>query len=198
MEAIFKNKDNLLIQKIIEGDSNAEKYLVNTYQGKIAWFIRNKIGFSNDSWKDLVIETLMATIESIKSGKFNPEEGKLGSYIYGIAKNKVSDYNKNKKRYKVKELSETDSINPGEQLEWEEKQQTKERLIILQSLLRKLEPKYKEVIYLRYYKGLSMRRIGGKIKKTEQQVINLHTYALRKIREETKKKKYFSIFFFYT
>ncbi len=196
MEEIFKNKDNILVQKIIEGDSNAEKYLVNNYQGKIAWFVKRKIGVSNDYWKDLVIETLMATLESIKSGKFDPDKGKIGSYIYGIARNKINDYCKNKKQYSVKKLSEVDIINPGEQLKWEEEQQAKERLVVLRSLLTKLKPKYQEVIYLKYYKDLSMKRIGDKIKKTEQQVINLHNYALRKIREESKKKKYFSIFLF--
>jgi RNA polymerase sigma factor (sigma-70 family) len=195
MEKLFQKNEKILIEKIIAGDSAAENYLVSRFQGRITWLIRRKIGLQNDCWKDLVNDTILATLQSLKSGKFNPEKGqKLGSYIHGIANNKIRDFIKERYQFQPSNRLDEDSIISGDQSSVDEAHIEKERLQALRELLKKLKSKYQEVLYFRYYEGLSMKQIGDKLKKTEQQIINLHDYALKIIKKECKKNNFFSIF----
>jgi RNA polymerase sigma-70 factor (ECF subfamily) len=195
VEELFKNNDKILVQKIIDDDVDAKNYLINRYQEKITWFIKKKLAKDRENWKDLVNDTILAVFENIKSGRYDSNKGELGSYIYGIAKNRIREFCKEEQRNKSKESIEEDIKDPTDQENWENKLWSEEQIRILRFLLKKLKPKYQKVLHLRYYEGLSMRKIGEEINKSEQQVINLHDYALKKIRKECEKKNVFSIFF---
>lgn len=183
-----------LVEQILKGNRNAEQELFAGFDKKIIRKVRLSIGLSNPDWKDIVSEIQLAVLESLRHGRFDVQRGSsLGSYIYGITMNKIRDYfkqQKKKKRFAIDsegmEDPSADEIDDFEQ---------KERSYLLRGLLKGLKLKYKEVLYLRYYKEYSISEISQIINLPPRRVSERINYAVKLLKKECDKNKLFSIFF---
>jgi len=182
-----------LIAQILRGNRNAEQELFAGFDRKIIRKVRLSIGMSNADWKDIVSEIQLALLDSLRNGRFDVQRGSsLGSYIYGITMNKVRDYFKQQEKRKListnSEQSDNWSVNEADELE------QKEIHNLLRSLLENLKLKYKEVLYLRYYKEYSISEISQIIGLPPRRVSERIHYAVKLLKKECEKKKLFSIF----
>lgn len=196
MIAFVYISDLKLVEEIQHGDSGAKNYLVHRYQAQIIWLIKKKIGYDHPHQGDLVNDTMIAVLESLQAGNFDPGKGKeLGSYIFGITSHKIATYFREKQKLKHTEPIDNEFVNIIEEKNKELLEQENEQLILIRRIIKRLHPKYQQVFHLRYTEEMSMKEIGEKLGKTEQQIINLHDYALKKIRIGCKKMNLYSIFF---
>ena len=183
-----------LVEKIRTNmDTASEEKLIVRYNTRIIRQVRHKLGASNQDWEDLVSEIKMAVLISLREGKFDVSKGTpLGSYIYGVTINKLKDYFKLYKQQKqtTSDLEPDSLIN----LDIETNLEKKELHDILIKILSSLEIKFQEVLYLRFYEGLSISKISKKIDLPPKRVSERIHYALKLLRKKCKKEKFLSIF----
>ncbi len=189
----MKKEDFEIVRKIKNGDERAERELFERFNTKIIRKVIATIGNSDDRWKDLVSEIHVAILVSLRDGKYDPEKGvPLGSYVYGIVLNKLKDFFKKDKRSR-RIVYETipDSIERAtEDYELEMSEMRKE----LRKQLKALKPKYKQVLYLRYFKQLSISEISEQINIPKRRVSERINYALKLLKKNWKNINFFSIF----
>lgn len=183
-----------LVEQILNGNRHAEQELFAGFDKKISRKVRLSIGMSNADWKDIVSEIQLAVLDSLRSGRFDVQRGSsLGSYIYGITMNKIRDYfkqQKKRKRFAIDaERTEDPSADEIDDLE------QKERSYLLRGLLKGLQLKYKEVLYLRYYKEYSISEISQMINLPPRRVSERINYALRLLKKSARRKNYFQYCF---
>lgn len=155
--------DELLVSKIIEGDQDAFKQLVEMHQDKIYSICLGYIRNEEDA-EDLAQEVFMKVFRSIK--KFNAESA-LSTWVYRIAVNKSLEQlrrNKTNKRFGFlssifgnenafeKQLNHFE--HPGVKLE------NKERANILLKHMEKLPEKQRTVFQLHKVDNMSYQEIS--------------------------------------
>jgi len=177
------------VEKIHNGDALAEAELVRRFYSKIRQTARFKLGFNNSDWEDVAQECYLRVSRLLREGRFNSEKGKLSSFISGVIHKVVQEYRRPQKgRFMLPLFSDPEripkdlkdalaSLNQQMKLEYEE------NVVILNQCLKILAEHHYAVLKLRYYQKLPMRKIGEKINKTEQQVIDLKRFALKKMRD---------------
>jgi RNA polymerase sigma-70 factor (ECF subfamily) len=95
----------------------------------------------------------VGVIEALRKKTFR-EESALGTFIYSITTHKIIDHIRQKKRV-LGGIPEPDyGLDPYLQVEQEE------RVKLIAKLLRKLKPKYTDILYLHYYLDLSRNEIA--------------------------------------
>jgi len=189
---MLETYDKNLVERIQSGETKAETELFKKYSTQIARMVSHKLGVGNTDWRDLAGDIQMVLLISLRQGKFDMNRGaSLGSYIYGITVNIIRDYFKTqKKRPLITESLSERLVGVAEAYDIEKK----ETQLLLYTLINKLKLKYKEVLYLRYYKELSITEISEKINLPPRRVSERINYALKLIRKKCEKEEFFSIF----
>ena len=186
--------DEQLADRIHRGDALAETELVRRFYQRIRQTVRFKVGFKNPDWEDLVQECYIRLSKLLRDDKFDSAKGTLLKLINGIIRIVVLEYRRQAKSHFTLPLLSDDAretknletlLTEHVQLAALEKAENQK---ILKSCLEMLAERYRFVLEFRYYKELSMRKIGERIDKKEQQVIDLHRFALKKMRECFEKR----------
>ena len=174
-----------LINGILNGDQTAEEELREQYIEQIKTIVRSHLGNRSEDREDLVQEIDIAVIKKLRDRKYRPEEGPLGSYVYGIAKNKISGHFKTrKKKGFVEDISEKEIPNNAE---IHERVESEEPQNIMRNELEKLKAEYKEVLVLRYYRDLPIEEIAEKLGISKKRVSERIYYATKLLRKKCKK-----------
>ncbi len=140
--------------------------------------VRARVQASREDQNDLINEVLMSILGNLRRGMFDPEKGQLGSYLWGIARNKIRDFFK-----RVAQDRQHDAIAedlPDFHPDPFERQQKRRQL---HNALQKLDEKYRIVLTLRYQEELEIEDIAGQLGLTHTQVYNQIHYGLRLLRE---------------
>lgn len=164
-----------LIERILGRDRGAEEKLFLRYRSLIESKVRAAIGDAD--YQDVTNLICLAVLRNLREGRFNGRST-LGTYIYQITQNKISDYFRNRK-LEAEPLPE--SLLNGRPTP-EQQMELKERTERLKSGIRKLPRKYREVLFLYYYQGLSVKATARKLHVPTQKVSDLKRYALKKLK----------------
>ncbi len=189
-----RQNDFDLVQRIKDGDYNAEKELFARFDKRISKQIFRCLGQSNECWKDMVNEVHLGILTSLRAGKFNPQKGTtLGSYIYGITMNKVKEFFRSEKRgLPTRKMVSADALTEDFAGDFELENQDLKNF--LRDVMIDLKLKYQEVLYLRYYDELSIAQIASQLQLPPKRVSERIHYALMILKKKCEKQKYFSIF----
>ncbi len=183
--------DAELAGRIAAGDKEAEGELFERYGSLIASQVQLKLGNVAD-WQDVASEVSMAVLLSLRDGKFDPaKSSSLGSYIYGILRYKVLDFHRNGKNRPLALDNLPEAVMPAEQRESEREKH--ERSAMLKRAIEKLKPKYKEVLYLRYYKEYTIQEIADELGMPTRRISERIHYAVKLLKKKTKGTHFFSI-----
>ena len=82
------NDDLQTIQRVLEGDGNAFRLLVERYQGPLFSLVGNLVQDPNDR-DDIAQETFLAAYLHLNS--YDPQRGKFSTWLLRIARNKCID-----------------------------------------------------------------------------------------------------------
>jgi RNA polymerase sigma-70 factor (ECF subfamily) len=179
-------QESELVKNILQGSRQAENELFNLFIEKITWKVRTMLGSSNDDWKDVAGECMMAVLVSLRKGKLDLNKGNMGTYIFGVTRNKIRDYYKLKKRkgdkaLRIDELSEKAvAINAEPEIEKKEFQGN------VLSIINQLPPKYGEVLKLCYLEELSIKEAGQKLNIPPEEVSRRLWYGKQLLRNKYK------------
>lgn len=83
-------------------------------------------------------------------------------------------------------------IDPCKLMELDEEERDRQKL--LQQILDSLSGRYREIIYLRYYKGLSVEEVASIFNSNKQQIHNAVSRVIKKLREQNVYSKAFIAF----
>ncbi len=164
--------------------------IVLKYWPQISFRVRNSIGGSTPDWEDVASEILVGVIEALRQNKFRGESS-LGTFIYSVTTNKIIDHIRQKKRA-LNEIPESGStFDPYIHVE------NQERVRMVGRYIKKLKPRYADILYLHYYLDLPQSEIAkvyGLSTGTTNRLIRAARNTLKKLMkslplEETAKKK---------
>ena len=132
--------------------------------------------------EDVTADTFAALF--IRRKKFR-EGAKFRTWLYTVARNRAIDYvRKNGKNLPLTGLENVLAADGEESL------QQKQRRERLYACMQKLSAPYKEVLYLSYFDGFSVKEICHVLKKSARQVYNLLTRARAALKEILIKEGY--------
>jgi len=151
--------------------------IVLKYWPQICFRVKNSIGRSTPDWEDVASEILVGVIEALRRDKFRGESS-LGTFIYSVTTNKIIDHIRQKKRT-LNEIPE--SGHPFDPYVHVENQ---ERVRLVARYIKKLKPRYADILYLHYYLDLPQSEIAeiyGLSTGTMNKLIRAARNALKKL-----------------
>ena len=164
-----------------KGKSNIDlDEIITKYRPIVSFRVKRSIGVQTPEWEDVVNEIMVNVIEKLKKGEFRGESS-IGTFIYTITSRRIIDFIRSKSKVLKHAPEPNPYASPEENIE------DKERAEWIARAIEKLKPKYKEVLYLYYFKDLSREEVAKKLKITPRRVSERVNYAqklLRKILKE--------------
>ena len=149
------------------------------YRPVISFRVKKSLGASTPEWEDVVNEIITNVIEKLKKGEFRGESS-IGTFIYTITSRRIIDYIRHKS--KVLKHAPEPAHYPGPQ----EYIENKERAELLANAIKKLKPKYREVLYLYYYKDFSREEVAKKLSISPRRVSERVNYSQKLLKKWIK------------
>lgn len=180
--------DSQLVALYKNGDDKAFEHLVHRHKSKVFTTI---LLIVKDIYiaEDLLQETFIKAINTIKTGRYN-EEGKFLPWIVRIAHNLAIDFFRREKRYPNVVLE--DNMRILNTLDFAEEsaetaQIRQETFSKLRSLIQKLPEKQKEVLIMRHYAEMSFQEIADATQVSVNTALGRMRYALINLRKQLNK-----------
>jgi RNA polymerase sigma factor (sigma-70 family) len=177
--------DSVLVTLYKNGNEKAFELLVKRYKSKVYTAIYLIV---KDSYKaeDLLQDTFIKAVTTIKSGRYN-EEGKFLPWLLRIAHNLAIDYFRRDKRYPT--IVMEDGSNVFDTLEFSEdsaesiqiKQETYTRL---RTMIDNLPAVQREVLIMRHYSDMSFQEIADATGVSINTALGRMRYALINLRKQ--------------
>lgn len=146
------------------------------YRPIVSFRVRKSLGSFTPDWEDVVDEIIINVIEKIKKGEFRGESS-IGTFIFTITSRRIIDHIR--KKSKVLKHAPEPVAFPDPHLQVE----NKERAELMAEAIRKLKPKYREVLYLYYYKELSREEVAQKLGITSRRVSERVNYSQKLLKK---------------
>lgn len=154
--------------------------IVTQYRPIVSFRVKRSLGTYTPDWEDIVNEIMVNVIEKIESGKFRGEST-VGTFIYTITSRRIIDFIRQKSKV-LKYAPEPDPFpSPYDQVE------NKEKSLVIAEKIEKLKPKYKEILYLYYYKELSREEVAKRLNISPRRVSERVNYAQKLLKNMIKK-----------
>ncbi len=182
--------DSSLVLLYIKGSERAFEQLVQRHKSRIYTTIY-LIVKDQCVAEDLLQDTFIKAISTIKSGRYN-DEGKFLPWIMRIAHNLAIDYFRRERRYPTVILE--DGSNVFNTLDFSEdsaesiqiKKETHERL---RELIQQLPEQQREVLMMRHYGEMSFQEIADATGVSINTALGRMRYALINLRKQMHKNK---------
>lgn len=180
--------DSQLISQYKNGNEEAFTELVNRHKNKIytTVYLIVKDQFLAE---DLLQETYVKVVNTIKSGRYN-EEGKFLPWVTRIAHNLAIDHFRKAKRYPM--IVMEDGSNIFNTLEFSEdsiesRQIQQDTHALLRDLIKELPDSQREVLMMRHYMEMSFQEIAEATDVSINTALGRMRYALINLRKKMTK-----------
>lgn len=187
-------EDKTLAARIAEGNSQAENELFFCLRKRIQFLVRVRLKekVSLEDQEDLVSEIQEAVLLRLRKGGYDPEQGKsLEAYTAGIVVNIVGQYFRKLKKEKIVVSSDELIDSSPNQENILTDMIVEEHHKKIRECLRRLKPKYREVLLLRIYEMKSIEEIAQKLRLKHRRVSERIHYAFKLMVQECKRDDYF-------
>jgi RNA polymerase sigma-70 factor (ECF subfamily) len=168
-----------LIDRTKQKDTKAFSEVYEYYYRKLSGYVFRRV-LNSDISQDIVSNTFFKVLDSIKKFKW-VDMASFNGWIYRIAINEVHQYFRKQKKYKFVPEEEIEKFfttqQRSEDIEFVEKELDQhESFMKLNKAIRKLKPKYQDIVHLRYFEELSLPEIASAMKMKE---VTLRVYLHR-------------------
>ncbi|MFT6826898.1 MAG: RNA polymerase sigma factor (sigma-70 family) [Roseivirga sp.] len=184
----YEVSDSQLISLYKNGSEEAFTELVTRHKNKIFTTIY-MIVKDHDLAEDLLQETYVKVVNTMKSGRYN-EEGKFLPWVTRIAHNLSIDHFRRAKRYPTIVLE--DGSNVFNSLEFsedsiEDRQIKEDTHTLLRELIQELPESQREVLMMRHYMQMSFQEIAELTDVSINTALGRMRYALINLRKRMDK-----------
>ncbi len=177
--------DSVLVNLYKNGNEKAFELLVKRYKSKVytAIYLIVKDSYTAE---DLLQDTFIKAVTTIKSGRYN-EEGKFLPWLLRIGHNLAIDYFRRDKRYPT--IVMEDGSNVFDTLEFSEDsaesiQIRQETYTRLRNMIDNLPPVQREVLIMRHYGDMSFQEIADATGVSINTALGRMRYALINLRKQ--------------
>lgn len=177
-----KISDDAIYGKFLEGDSSVFDELMLRY-GDILTFYLHGITHDWQDAEDMMIEAFARIM--VKRPRIG--EGAFKAYLYKTGRNLAIRHQSRKTRYPNFSLEDLNSEPAAEEFV-EELVADEERNQILHLCLDRIEPEYREAMWLIYFDGMSYAQAAKIMKVNTKKIDNLLARAKKALRTELKKE----------
>lgn len=186
-----KLSDNELLNIYISGDESAINVLVERHRKRVFDYIQMMVK-NSDVADDIFQETFIKVISFIKNGRYT-ESGKFLSWVLRIAHNQVIDYFRLKKQQNHVSEGDTgyDILNNKKFSDGtiEDKIVANQIHGDVRRLVDFLSDEQRDVILMRYYKGMSFKEIAEQTDVSINTALGRMRYALINLRKMIDEKQ---------
>lgn len=190
---MIKRTDCELVHSYINGNENALKTLLDRHKLKIYNYINRKVN-NPELAEDLFQDVFIKVILTLKEKKYN-EEGKFLPWVLRISHNLIIDHFRVSNKTKI--INESSGQNEDynifdfvkvSELSIEDLIINEQINLDLKRLINELSQDQKEVLELRFYKGLSFKEIAEETNVGINTALGRMRYAILNLRKliETK------------
>lgn len=168
--------------RFLSGDNSGIAELVEAYRSGLILYINGyvkNIDVAEDIAEDVFVKLI------IKKPKFRGESS-FRTWLYSIARNLALDRIRRDRRYRTETADET--LLCGGFTDAETEYVRNERQAIIHRALDRINPDYRQVIYLSYFERFSNGEIGVILKKSKRQVEQLLYRAKASLKRELEKE----------
>ena len=151
-------QDYELVQKALQGDEKAFARLLARYKDAIYFMLLKMVNNRNDA-EDLTLEAFGKAFKNIH--QYSPTYA-FSTWLFKIASNNCIDFLRRKKGTYVAIDNNSDSTQNNEtvrlkskELDPEEKLIRQQKAILLHRVVRRLKPRYRTLVELRYFREYS-------------------------------------------
>jgi RNA polymerase sigma-70 factor (ECF subfamily) len=178
--------DEELVKMALE-NQDCFAYIVERYHKKLLAYIMRISGFSREDGEDVLQEVFIKIYVNLNSFDSNL---KFSSWIYRIAHNEViNNYRKKKSRpQSAIDLDDEFINNLASDLKTDKMADAKFLKENVNRTLELMEPKYREVLVLRFWEDKDYKEISDILKKPMGTVATLISRAKNSFQEELKKQ----------
>lgn len=183
----YKISDSELVSLYINGNEEAFKELLNRHKNRVFTTIHLIV---KDRYlaEDLLQETFIKAVKTIKSGRYN-DEGKFLPWILRIGHNLAIDTFRRSKRYPTVLME--DGTNIFDTLEFaeaslEDKQITEESIKKIKRHIQELPESQKQVLIMRSYLDMSFKEIADATGVSINTALGRMRYALINLKKKMK------------
>lgn len=191
MQNLEKLSDDVLVAYYSEGNNNAFDVLLTRHQAKVYSYILQMVKDRNLA-DDIFQETSVKAITTIKQGRY-AEAGKFSAWVCRIARNLIID---NFRQEKVEATVSTDDSNYDVLNRKDLSEDTIEDMLIdsqiqadVRRLVKQLPDSQREVLIMRYYKGLSFKEIADVTGVSINTALGRMRYAILNLRRIAKENR---------
>jgi RNA polymerase sigma factor (sigma-70 family) len=182
---IYKVSDQKLVSLYINGNEEAFAQLVKRHKSKVFTTI---VLIVKDRYlaEDLLQETFIKAVNTIKNGRYN-EEGKFLPWVMRIAHNLAVDHFRKEKRYPTIIMDDGspffNTLKFAEE-SYENVQIVKDTHERLKGLIQELPDAQKEVLIMRHYMKMSFKEIAESTGVSINTTLGRMRYALINLRKK--------------
>ncbi|MCU0451147.1 MAG: sigma-70 family RNA polymerase sigma factor [Bernardetiaceae bacterium] len=189
MKNVSLASDSELVSNYRKGCENSFSILVKKYKARLLNTIQSIVK-DTDVAEDLLQETLIKAVDTIRSERYN-DEGKFLPWITRIAHNLAIDYFRRQKRYPTQKIKEG-SRQIYDNLAFAEDsieivKIRKETQLQLKRLIQSLPDSQKEVLMMRHYMKMSFQEIADLTNVSINTALGRMRYALINLRKNIEK-----------
>lgn len=157
-------RDFALVQKALDGDQLAYGNLMEMYRESI-YFMMLKMVRTEDDAEDLTIEAFGKAFNRLH--QYSPSFA-FSTWLFKIASNNAIDFIR-KKRIKVTSMDSAFTNDDGENVKIDVRSEEKnpaeetmhlEKVEVMRDIVKKLKPRYRDLIEKRYFQELSYEEIA--------------------------------------
>lgn len=159
-------QDYELVQMALEGDEKAFARLMTKYKDAIFFMLLKMVNNSDDA-EDLTLEAFAKAFNNLH--QYSPTYA-FSTWLFKIASNNCIDFLRRKKGIFVSIEKTGDSVENGEavrlkskDLDPEEKLIRQQKAILLHHFVRRLKPRYRTLVELRYFREYSYAEIAEEL-----------------------------------
>ncbi|MBW6534528.1 MAG: sigma-70 family RNA polymerase sigma factor [Mariniphaga sp.] len=159
-------QDFELVQKALEGDEKAFTRLLARYKDAIYFMLLKMVNSRNDA-EDLTLEAFGKAFRNLH--QYSPTYA-FSTWLFKIASNNCIDFLRRKKGTYIALENNGDSSENAEiirlkskELNPEEKLIRQQKAILLHRIVRKLKPRYRTLVELRYFREFSYEEIAKEL-----------------------------------
>lgn len=174
----MKNQEiQKLVKKAQNGEKEALEKLYNTFFNQIYYYIYSRINSLHDT-QEITSDVFLSMVEGIKKYK---GQSSFKNYIFGIAKNKIRDYIKNKYKSSDYVLQSYFEDQAFDQLIEEKPDRTHRNKLreALEFIAKMLNPRYAQVLDLRFNKMNSVEETAQELGISSNNVKVIQHRAIR-------------------
>ena len=155
--------------------TDAKKEMIyRDYHAKVSGYIRSKISSPQDA-EDIAADVFVKVYDKLDS--FDESRASLSTWIYTITRNTLTDYFRTRRVFGEIPEAQADGSDVEEEL------CSAETLEALAAALKALDERERKIIVLRFYSGMTLKEIAGRLNISYAYVKVLQNKALEKMRK---------------